>query len=49
MKKWHWYMLSLAVVVGDQLSKYFVGIFLTPYQPLPVFPMFNLTFIYNCF
>lgn len=47
MKKWHWFMLSLAVIVCDQLSKYLVGIFLTPYHPLPVFPMFNLTLAYN--
>ncbi|KTD59326.1 lipoprotein signal peptidase [Legionella santicrucis] len=47
MKKWYWFMLSLAVIIGDQLSKYLVGIFLIPYHPLPVFPMFNLTLAYN--
>ncbi|KTC89077.1 signal peptidase II [Legionella cincinnatiensis] len=47
MKKWYWFMLSLAVIVCDQLSKYLVSIFLTPYHPLPVFPMFNLTLAYN--
>ncbi|KTD58663.1 lipoprotein signal peptidase [Legionella sainthelensi] len=47
MKKWYWFMLSLAVIVSDQLSKYLVSIFLTPYHPLPVFPMFNLTLAYN--
>lgn len=47
MKKWHWFMLSIAVVVLDQLSKYWIGIFLTPYKPLPIFPMLNLTLAYN--
>lgn len=47
MKKWYWFMLSFAVIVSDQLSKYLVSIFLTPYHPLPVFPMFNLTLAYN--
>lgn len=40
-------MLSLAVIICDQLSKYLVGVFLTPYQPLHIFPMFNLTLAYN--
>lgn len=40
-------MLSFAVIICDQISKYFVSIFLTPYKPLPIFPMFNLTLAYN--
>lgn len=40
-------MLSFAVIVFDQASKYLAGIFLTPYKPLSVFPMFNLTLAYN--
>lgn len=47
MKKWHWYMLSLLIIVADQVSKYLVSVFLIPYKPLPVFPMFNLTLAYN--
>ncbi|MGM9451816.1 signal peptidase II [Legionella bozemanae] len=47
MKKWPWFMLSLTVVILDQASKYLVSVFLTPYKPLPVFPMFNLTLAYN--
>ena len=47
MKKWYWFMLSLLIVLGDQASKYAVSVFLTPYRPLPVFPMFNLTLAYN--
>jgi len=40
-------MLSLAVIVCDQASKYLVSVLLIPYKPLPVFPMFNLTLAYN--
>lgn len=47
MKKWHWYLLCLVLIVADQASKYWVGIALTPYTPVPVFPMFNLTLAYN--
>ncbi|KTD68806.1 MULTISPECIES: signal peptidase II [Legionella] len=47
MKKWPWFMLSLAVIVCDQASKYLVSVLLIPYKPLPVFPMFNLTLAYN--
>ncbi|KTD40718.1 signal peptidase II [Legionella parisiensis] len=47
MKKWPWFMLSLIVIIFDQASKYLVSVFLTPYKPLPVFPMFNLTLAYN--
>ncbi|WP_454784075.1 signal peptidase II [Legionella sp. WA2024007413] len=47
MKKWPWFILSLFVVICDQASKYLVEFFLTPYKPLAVFPMFNLTLAYN--
>ncbi|HHF7367090.1 TPA: signal peptidase II [Legionella bozemanae] len=47
MRKWPWFMLSLIVIVFDQVSKYLASVFLTPYKPLPVFPMFNLTLAYN--
>jgi signal peptidase II len=47
MKKWHWLVLSILVVVGDQLSKYWVGVWLTPYSPMPVIPMLNITLAYN--
>ncbi|KTC88688.1 signal peptidase II [Fluoribacter dumoffii] len=47
MKKWPWFVLSFIVIVCDQASKYLVGIYLTPYKPLPVFPMFNITLAYN--
>jgi len=47
MKKWHWFLLSIAVIVCDQLSKYWVEISLTPYKPMPVFSMLNITLAYN--
>ncbi|CAM3032642.1 lipoprotein signal peptidase [Legionella steigerwaltii] len=47
MKKWPWFLLSFAVIVLDQASKYLVGVLMTPYKPLPVFPMLNLTLAYN--
>lgn len=47
MKKWHWFILSILIVLLDQGSKYWVEYNLTPYQPVPVFPMFNLTLAYN--
>jgi signal peptidase II len=47
MKKWHWFVLSILVIVCDQASKYWAGISLTPYKPLPVFPMLNFTLAFN--
>lgn len=47
MKKWHWFILSLIVVICDQTSKYWVEILLTPYKPMPVMPMLNITLAYN--
>ncbi len=43
--KWCW--VSFVVILLDQLSKYSILHFLTPYQPLPVFPFFNLTLVHN--
>lgn len=47
MKKWHWFAFSIIVIICDQVSKYWVGITLTPYKPMPVIPMLNLTLAYN--
>src|SRR4051812_33723897 len=47
MKKWPWFILSLGVIAADLASKYLAGVYLTPYKPLAVFPMFNLTLAYN--
>ena len=42
-----WFIVSIAVVLADQLSKYIVTLYLQPYDPLPVIPMLNLTLAYN--
>lgn len=47
MKKWHWFMLSILILIADQASKYWAGVSLTPYKPVPVFPMLNVTLAFN--
>jgi signal peptidase II len=47
MKKWHWFTLSIIIIILDQLSKYWVEASLTPYKPMPVIPMLNITLAYN--
>jgi signal peptidase II len=47
MKKWYWFLLSIVLIIVDQLSKYWISMALTPYTPIPVFPMFNITLAYN--
>lgn len=47
MKHWRWYVLSIVVIFLDQASKYWVGTSLTPYTPMPVVPMLNITLAYN--
>lgn len=43
--KWLW--LSLFIVVADQLTKWLAERHLDLHMPVPVFPGFNLTLIYN--
>ncbi|TAL62573.1 MAG: lipoprotein signal peptidase [Legionella sp.] len=47
MKKWCWYVLSIVVIILDQASKYWTSTNLTPYTPIPVMPMLNITLAYN--
>lgn len=47
MKKWPWFLLSIVVLLADQLSKYWAVTHLIPYQPMAVIPMFNFTLAYN--
>lgn len=47
MKKWHWFALSIFIIVCDQASKYWAGVALTPYKPLPIIPMLNFTLAFN--
>ena len=46
-KKWPWFLLSLVVILIDQLSKYWASASLIPYVPEPLFSMFNFTLAYN--
>jgi signal peptidase II len=47
MKKWYWFILSIVIIIADQVSKYWIAVSLTPYKPMPVFPMLNITLAYN--
>ena len=47
MKKWYWFILSILIIILDQGSKYWVETLLTPYKPVPVIPMLNITLAYN--
>ena len=47
MKKWYWFIISITVIIADQISKYWAEISLIPYKPMPVVPMLNLTLAYN--
>ena len=38
---------TLLIVTLDQLSKYWVLTHFQPYQVLPVWPVFNLTLVFN--
>lgn len=42
-----WLLLSLVIVVLDQLTKFWANDILDYHQPVPVIPMFNLTLTYN--
>jgi len=44
---WRWYGLSALIIAVDQITKYWALGKLIPYQPQPVFPMFNLTLMFN--
>ena len=47
MKKWPWFLLSIFIILIDQLSKYWASIALLPYEPIRLMPMLNLTLAYN--
>lgn len=42
-----WLLLSLFVLLLDQLTKYFAAHFLTLYQPVPITSFFNLILAHN--
>jgi len=43
----YWLLLSIAVIALDQATKWLAESSLTPYQPVPVMPLVNLTLAYN--
>ncbi|GGI91046.1 signal peptidase II [Legionella impletisoli] len=47
MKKWSWFLVSVLVIIFDQLSKYWATTHLSPYEPHSFFPMINFTLAYN--
>lgn len=47
MKKWPCFILSLTIILLDQLSKYWALQTLTPYQPEAILPSVNFTLAYN--
>lgn len=47
MKKGGYFILSGMVIFIDQITKYFASIYLEPYQPYDIMPMFNLTLAFN--
>jgi signal peptidase II len=47
MKNWHWFVLSILIIICDQTSKYWAETALIPYNPMPVMPMLNFTLAFN--
>ena len=47
MKKRFWFFASIAIIILDQVSKYWISTTLIPYKPIPIFPMLNITLAYN--
>lgn len=47
MKKSMWFLVSILVIIADQISKYVVTMQLEPYQSYEIMPMLNLTLAYN--
>ncbi len=42
-----WFLLSLAIVFLDQITKYIAEVTLVPYQPHEIIPMLNFMLAYN--
>src|SRR3990167_4641016 len=47
MKKWPFFIISLLVIVLDQIAKYIVLRSLAPYVSYEFLPSFNFTLVYN--
>lgn len=46
-KNLYWLLLSMIVIILDQLTKYLAVNHLTLHQPVPLMPFFNLTLAHN--
>lgn len=42
-----WFLVSLAVIFLDQISKYFVSVRFQLYESIPIMPMLNITLAHN--
>lgn len=47
MKKGYWFLISIVVLIVDQISKYWVANHLIPYQPVALIPYLNMTLAHN--
>lgn len=47
MKTRHWLALAIMIVIIDQITKYCATEWLNYGQPVPIFPGFNFTLVYN--
>ena len=47
MNKWPWLLLSIVLVIADQLTKLWALSSLTPYEPVHLMPMVNFTLAFN--
>lgn len=47
LKTRHWLILAVAIVVADQVTKFYATQLLNYGDPVAVFPGFNLTLVYN--
>jgi signal peptidase II len=47
LSKWPWFLVSVLVVLCDQLTKYEAFQRLIPYSPKAIWPMLNLTLAFN--
>jgi signal peptidase II len=47
MNKWMYFVITLVLIILDQVSKHWVVAVLHPYQPNAVIPMLNVTLAYN--
>ena len=47
LSKWPWFLISVLIVLCDQLTKYWAFQTLIPFTPKAILPMLNLTLAFN--